>query len=196
MAETPMTELDAVNLMLASIGEAPVSTLNAPGVVEAAIAYTKLMNMSRTIQGRGWWFNSESDYPMAPDLDGNIALPLNMMKVDTSPRSGRFDVVERARKLYNRIDHTFTFTETLYCDVVFMLPFEELPHAARWYIALAAARRFQDAMVGSDTLHGFTEDDEARAYADMLAADADAEDANIMDGTLTSSIVHRHFNPR
>lgn len=195
MAEVPMTELDAVNLMLASIGEAPIDTLNAPGVVEAAIAQTKLTNMSRSIQSQGWWFNRETEYPMAPDVDGNILLPANTMSIDTSARSSRFDVVERGRKLYNRKDHTYTFTETLYCDVVFMLPYEELPQAARWYIAVAAARRFQDAMVGSEALHAFTANDEKMAYAQMLYAESDAEDANINKGSHIHSTVYRHFNP-
>lgn len=198
MAEIPMTELDAVNLMLACIGEAPVDTLNVPGLVELAVAQTKLENISRSVQAKGWWFNQETDYPLVPDVNDEIILPQNVLKIDTSSKSARYDVVERNRKLYDRYEHRYTFPDldTLYVDIVWHLPFEQLPHQARWYIAVKASRRFQTAMVGSETLHGFNTEDEKEAYADFLEADTDAGDYNIAQDYSTNSIIYRHFNPR
>lgn len=195
MAEVPMTELDAVNLMLASIGEYPVDTLPANGLAEASIAQTKLANINRQMQSLGWWFNRETEYPMVPDGNDEIVLPTNMLFCDTCWRSARYKVVERNRKLYDVEKHQTTFTETLYCDVIWHFPYEELPQQARWYIAIKAAVRFQAAMVGSETLHGFTKEDESEAYAALLHAETEAGDYNIADNGLTHSIVHRHFNP-
>lgn len=195
MAEVPMTELEAVNVMLGSIGEAPVDTLDVTGVVEVSIAQVMLNNISRSVQARGWWFNTDTEYPMVPDSSGNIVLSPAMMAVDTSNRSSHYDVVERNRMLYDRKNHTFIFTETLYCDVTWMFPFTQLPHAARWYITLLAARKFHDSLVGDQVLHTFTQDDVDLAFAEMNAADVAAEDGNMLSSYETSAIAQRHFNP-
>ena len=195
MAEVPMTELEAINLMLATIGEAPVDNLDVTGLIELSVAKTKLTNINRNVQSRGWWFNSETNYPMVPHVStGEIALATNILKIDTTPRSGYNDIVERNRKLYDKTDHTFVFDKTLYCDITWYFPFDELPHAARWYIAIAAARRFQKAMVGSETLDAFTAEDEKFAYASMLEAETDSGDYNIAENLDTQSTIYRHFN--
>lgn len=191
-----MTELEAINLMLGAIGEAPVDNINATGLLELSIAKNILTNINRSVQARGWWFNREEEFPMPPDVNQEILLPNNLLKIDTSASSATFDVVERARKLYDKGNHTFNFSDTLYCDVVWHLPFTDLPEQARWYVAVKAARRFQDSLVGSQALHSFTQDDEAEAYAMMLEAETDAEDFNITDSPDMHSIVHRRHGIR
>ena len=46
---TPTTELEAVNIMLSTIGEAPVNNLDS-GLVDAETAETILKNVSRDVQ--------------------------------------------------------------------------------------------------------------------------------------------------
>ena len=60
---TPTTELEAVNIMLSTIGEAPVNNLDS-GLVDAETAETILKNVSRDVQSHGWNFNSEPDYTL------------------------------------------------------------------------------------------------------------------------------------
>ncbi len=50
---TPTTELQAVNIMLALIGEQPVSTLES-SYTEALLARTELQNTSRAVQKKGY----------------------------------------------------------------------------------------------------------------------------------------------
>uniref|UniRef100_UPI0040473467 hypothetical protein n=1 Tax=Shewanella sp. TaxID=50422 RepID=UPI0040473467 len=52
------SKLDAVNTMLSSIGEAPVSSLSS-GLIEAEIAETILDTIDREVQSMGWHFNTE-----------------------------------------------------------------------------------------------------------------------------------------
>ena len=51
-------ELPAVNEILASVGQAPVTTLDQTNP-DVAIAYDTLLNVSREIQSEGWTFNTE-----------------------------------------------------------------------------------------------------------------------------------------
>lgn len=55
------TELEAVNAMLASIGEAPIDqpTLDAGGQADVATGINILRNTTREIQSMGWRFNTE-----------------------------------------------------------------------------------------------------------------------------------------
>ena len=52
-----MTELEAVNEVLAAVGDQPVQTLAAGTYIEAVRIQQILRNTSRRIQSKGWWFN-------------------------------------------------------------------------------------------------------------------------------------------
>ena len=59
-------ELPAVNQILASVGQAPVTTLDQTNP-DVAIAYNTLLQVSREIQAEGWTFNTEIAVPFTPD---------------------------------------------------------------------------------------------------------------------------------
>ena len=108
---TPTSKLDAVNSILLGIGEAPVNTLGS-GLQEAEIAEVTLNNINREVQSIGWHFNTEIRYTLVKNSDGIINIPSNCLKVDVTAvlRDYNTDVVERSRKLYDRVKNTFVFT--------------------------------------------------------------------------------------
>lgn len=175
-----LTELEAVNVMLSVIGEAPINTLTGAATVDVIQAKAILSQVSREVQSIGWHFNIERDYPLVPDINQEINLAANMVRVDAD-QYPELDVVQRGLRLYNRKDHTFKFDKTVKVEVIFLLSFEELPQTARQFIVIRAARIFQDRMVGSDVLHGFTAVDEQKALADLKEAEGDTGDYTIFD---------------
>lgn len=182
MSTTPplLTELEAVNVMLSVIGEAPVNTLSGAATVDVIQAKAILSQVSREVQSVGWHFNIERDYPLVPDINQEIILASNMVRVDADQHP-ELDVVQRGSRLYNRKDHTFKFEKTVKAEIIFLLPFDEIPQTARQFIVIRAARIFQDRMVGSETLHGFTSDDEKTALMDLKEAEGDTGDYTIFD---------------
>ncbi len=182
MSLTPplLTELEAVNIMLSVIGEAPVNTLEGVSTVDVIQAKAILTEVSREVQSVGWHFNSEREYPLVPDVNKEILLAANMVRVDVDTTIA-VDVVQRGTKLYDKQNHTFQFSEALKAEVIFLLPFDEIPQAARQFIMIRAARIFQDRMVGSDILHKFTDEDEKKALADLKEAEGDTGDFTIFD---------------
>lgn len=182
MTTTPplLTELEAVNVMLSVIGEAPINTLTGAATVDVIQAKAILSQISREVQTAGWHFNSEKEYPLVPDINQEITLATNMVRVDAD-QYPELDVVQRGLRLYNRKDHTFKFEKTVKAEVVFLLSFEEIPQVARQFIVIRAARIFQDRMVGSDVLHSFTAADEQKALADLKDAEGDTGDYTIFD---------------
>lgn len=176
---TPTTELDAVNLMLSTVGESPITSLEDGSSVDTSQARLMLANVSRQVQQRGWWFNTEDNYPLIPDnYSKQILVPANTMKITPADDPA---VILRGNKLYHSTKHTYTFDKTVYVEIVFLLPFEELPEPARNLIAQRAGRMFQERMFGSDTLSSFTKTDEAIALSDLVAADIEARAPSMLN---------------
>jgi hypothetical protein len=178
---TPMTELDAVNELLIAVGETKVNSLSDGTVYDAVMARSVLATTSRLTQSKGWSFNTEDNYPFAPDNSGIIDLPVNAMSAKFDPMINTdVDPIVRGQRLYDRLNHTYTFTRTLYGKLTLLLPFDQLPDAARQYITIAAARRFQDKMVGADELHQYTLRDEIDAKTAFLQEEASIKRRNIL----------------
>ena len=78
-----MTELEAVNVLLTTIGEAPVNTLTGKQTTDVAIAQQVLNEVNREVQSRGWHFNTEYDVELIPDTSNNILHHQLMLSVLT-----------------------------------------------------------------------------------------------------------------
>lgn len=178
---TPTTELDAVNTLLEIIGETPMTTFTDQMVADAVTARNILAEVSRAVQLEGWHFNTEEEYPLVPDGNGEILPPSNCVKVKVDRQTALdFDVVQRGKRLYNKKTHSFQFADTLYATLTILLPFEDMPEAARWYITVRAGRVFQARVIGSGDLYDFTQRDELDARGVLVDAETDVADNNIM----------------
>lgn len=192
MPLAPTTELEAINTILSTIGETPINSLASSGSVDVAIAIQLLNEVSRRVQTAGWHFNSEKEYELGLNVDGKIVVPGNVLSADTSASSATTDVTRRGNYFYDRVKHTFIFTKSLKFDLVWFLPFEEIPQAARDYITIRSARIFQDRQVGSQLLHVFTKDDEDAALAVLKADEGEEGDYNILwDNYSVASVLER-----
>lgn len=183
---TLTTELEAVNQILGAIGESPVNTLDVPGLVDASIAQQVLHDTSKEVQSYGWWFNSETDYPLSPDVNGNLLVPANVLHIATTAEYSQYSLTQRGTKMYDRIGHTDVFTDTIKFDIRFFLNFETLPEQARKYITARAARTFQKNRLGSDSIDSRLKDEELSARMALLDAEADAEDFNMLTGSVST----------
>jgi len=184
------SKLDAVNTMLSSIGEAPVSSLSS-GLIEAEIAESILDTIDREVQSMGWHFNTELNKSFAQTPAGEILLPADIPRADATLKANAPNLVQRGLKMYDRVNHTFIVGTNAALDVVVQLVFDDLPEVAKRYIVLRATRIFQDRVVGSNTLHDFQEKDEQQALVQLKDFDKAADDHNIFDNYDTFSIIDR-----
>lgn len=180
----PTTKLDAVNAMLLSISELPVASLSGSGGSDVATALQALENTTREVQARGWDFNTEHEYPFMRDTEGAIRVPVNLLAVSFDALSrGDTDPVLRGTSVYDRKNHTYKFSRNLKGTAVFGLDFDDVPPTGRLYIAIRAARQFQDNAVGSDVMHKFDLRDEYQALADFTERHTDDADLNMLRDT-------------
>lgn len=189
-APAPLTELDAVNIMLPIIGETPVNSLADDQVADVALARATLAEVNREVQASGWHFNREYEVPFARNIDGEIPIPSNVARFDV-PASNPKNIIQRGTRAYNKTDRTYVFTETLKATVVYFLPFNEIPESARYYITIRAARKFAARTDADQLVNNFTSKDEADARAMFLDENEENADSTIFDHWSVARVINR-----
>ena len=196
MAVAASTELEAVNIMLASIGEAPINTLTGTLPVDAKLAQNTLSEINKEVQSEGWSFNTEIDKVLTRDSSNNINLSNDIISADPNiHHHPDVDAIQRGLKLYDRQNHTFEFEADLKSTVVFLRDFDEIPEPARRYITIKAARTFVDRLVGDQGLRAFNKEDETRARAILMETDLENGDHNLLRGDPSLTSVFDTYSP-
>lgn len=195
-----ITELQAVNIMLDSIGEAPVNELVENATDDAGTAQRLLENEAAFLcQDSLWNWNTDEDWTLTPDVgDSFIYLPTNTCRfqMDPSERRDDIDVVQRGNRLYDRTSHSFLFTETVLAIISVYLEFEDLHPAAKTYITMKAARKFQQRQLGSNENSRFTAQDELDARITLDSTTMDILNITIFDNTASQDVLFRDAVPR
>jgi len=194
----PATKLDAVNLMLASIGQTPLNSLDTTGIRDAAIAELDLDMVTRSVLTRGWSFNTDYEFEIAPDVSDNILIPSNALSI--VPTYDYNDFVERdnsgTRMMYDREENSFEITTTEEYTIIRAVNLIQTPEAFRLYIMTRAARLFQSHIIGSDILFRYTAQHENEALATLTKAERRAKKTNIFrKDTGPNVAIHRMRNP-
>tara|TARA_R110002051_G_scaffold270959_1_gene331388 strand:- start:199 stop:804 length:606 start_codon:yes stop_codon:yes gene_type:complete len=192
MAAGKTTKLEAVNTMLTFIGESPVNSLSdSSGVGDLPIAEQILDEIDREVQSQGWHFNTTVDVVTSPDATSNeIVLSHNVVKADVKVGAyTNMDITMRNNKLFNRSKNTFQFTADLKLTMVSLLPWDDLPEAARRYISLRGARVLQDRQVGAKELTEVGMREELVALASLREYDAEGADYSVFDSYLPAQTI-------
>ena len=196
MAVAATTELEAINIMLAAIGEAPVNTLTGSLPVDVKIAQSTLVEINKSVQAEGWSFNTETDVTFTPNAAKQIILPTDVLRIDANiHQHPDVDPIQRGLKLYDRLNNTFEFDEDLICTVVYFREYKEIPEQARSYINIRAARIFVDRLVSDQGLRTYTKEDEIRARVTLTETDLANGDHNILRGDPSLTTVFGTYTP-
>lgn len=182
-----MTELEAVNVLLTTIGEAPVNTLSGNQVTDVTIAKQVLNEVSREVQSQGWHFNTEPKVKLSPNISNEILIPADTSRID----SNEYNVVIREGKLFDLDERSFSFDNAVEVDIVFYRDFEVLPDTAKKYITTRASRIYSDRMINSETIHRMIAKDEQAALIDLKEFEGDTGDYNMMDSYSVARVMNR-----
>lgn len=135
--------LDVVNLGIIAMGETPVNTIDPPPTADVDKMLLWINQQDKAVQGRGWGWNTEEDFPLTLDTDSKVPVPDQVLRITSAYREGcsfRFRVQDGF--LYDRDKRTFTFQTAPVVDMIERLSWDSLPDAARMYIGLMALTRF------------------------------------------------------
>lgn len=176
----------AVNVLLQSIGETPVNTVEETESVDVASALGALDEVTMKVLTEGWHWNREYSLELAPEEDGTIPLPATCLFLSQAYwDSGRVipaPITERGRKLYDTSNHTYTFTSPVTVDMLLYLAWEEMPEYARTYITIRAAQLFQGRVQTSSMVYRIQQDEVDGARATLEQREAEANPDNQITG--------------
>jgi hypothetical protein len=208
-----MTDVEAINMMLRSINEQPIQSLNS-GQIDAEQAEAILTQVSREIQSQGWHANTRRSVVLTQNAATQFVVPINVLKIDSvNPDSGRQTSTPAPSAFYNvglrrnaandgyllyDIDNDtelWPTPTTMTVDIVEFLPFNELPHSLQTHIYTAAAHRFQKAAVASTVLFEMTREDVEDARATAIQNDMENDDRNMIRNSRASWEVAYRYNP-
>ncbi len=175
------TELSAVNSILGSIGQSPITSLTTGNPLanpEIALIHNLLMEVNKDVQNEGWHFNKEDNVKISPDVNGNFIIPANYLRYDV--HEGLYDrnrdVVRKDGKLYDNVLHTDVFTQDMYFDITFLLAYDDVPPAIQRYIISRAAVRAATQLVSNADLVKLLKLEEDQTKASALEYDCEQGD--------------------
>ena len=187
-----MTELEAINTLLSVIGEAPIdklSDISANEISDSALARKTLAEVNRDVQAEGWTFNTEYEVSLPKDTENQYKLPANSLRCDFSPnRYPHSQYVARGNRVYDRQDRTFDIAlknggaDVVVDQVVFQLPWDELPHQAQQYMTIRAARIYSDRFINSNVIYTYTVQDESYARGQLMRSEESMLSNNLLWG--------------
>lgn len=181
-------ELDAINLILASIGEAPVNSISNAESVDVDNAIRALETVSRSIQRKGWLFNTYTDMVFQPDTLSK-RIRYNPSWIDIIATDGK-TYVKRGDYVYNLTDKTYEFSEDLTLTIIEALAFDDLPDVFKTYITAKAAIQFQARYLGDENISQELYQEAAESYADLVQYSIDTG-ANMYQITGMQSLLQR-----
>ncbi|WYW04290.1 tail protein [Pseudomonas phage vB_PpuP-Kompost-2] len=173
-------ELQAVNDMLAAIGESPVSALEGDPNADVANCRRILAQVNREIQSKGWTFNIEEGAELMPDVFSKLIeyLP-DYLRMTTS---GGTLYINRGGYVYDRTAKTDQFTSNIQVDLIRLKPFGEMPECFRSYIVAKASRRFNIRFFGAGEIEGSLQEQENDAWAAIQEYELDFGGFNMITG--------------
>ena len=162
-------ELPAINQILSTCGQAPVTTLDQTNP-DVAIAYATLLQVTREVQAEGWTYNSEFHVLFPIDSNNEIPIANNILQLKLTKNAAnmQYDAVRRSGKLYDRIHHRYTWEDHpdgVECDVVWEFDWIDLPEPIQNSIVARAAAIVSQRIVGDTAQYEMLQQQEAYARA-------------------------------
>ena len=188
------TELSAVNSILGSIGQSPITTLNFSNP-EISFIHNLLTEVTKDILNEGWHFNTENHIKFSPDANGNITIPVNYLRFDLNDGQAdrNMDVVKRDGKLYDLVNHTDVFDHDVELDVVYLYHFEDIPSVFQRYIIAKASTRAATQLVTNSELVQLLQTQEGLARASLMEYECNQGDHSFIGWPKNS--VYRAYQP-
>jgi len=206
MSLTNLTKLEAVNRILRSAHEHPVSTLGSGGETDSLIAEQVLDEVARRVQMHGLHCNT-AEASFTPDSGNNnrVVLPINTLAVrgwnEHAYRNYFHREVAGEFRLFDADEDPptdqFDEDDTVYVQITQALDFEALPLQIQFWIADEAAYEYAQAVLPSNSALGLLAQRAARSRAEGRQYNMRSTPHNqFFDGRAQGPRVGRGWTPR
>lgn len=174
-----LTEIEAVNAVLAACGSSPVNSLDGTTNRMARLAQNELTRTAQIVQKETWHWNRHPDFTLSADVaTGEVRVPSNTISFKAHHQPW---LILRGGRLYDRQKQTYRLERAVSGVLIEELPWEELPGTAQDYIVARAARRVFEQFVGSADNRQNLFLEENRTRAALNNEEMAAAEYNILD---------------
>lgn len=189
------TKLNMINKCLLAIGETPYPegtlipslALGTDGETASRIVEETMIE----VQSIGWYFNLDYNFKLYKDVNGVIALPPNVLRVDTQYDN---QYVEKDGKIYDVINQTYIIEPAyIEADITWLVDYPTLPPEAYEYIGARAARKFQESVVGAPDLSRTTTMAEQDAYIRVQRRQLQTQAYNIQNPRVSTRVSNSYL---
>ena len=163
-----MTELDAINRMLAVIGEAPIDTLSSiqiNEITDSALARRTLAEVNRDVQSEGWSWNTDESVEVGATAQGGSSFHPRC-RLGSALRSTATVSTCNGLKIGTGRSRPMPLLMTLAVSSTSPSSSAGLgsaAHQAQEYISIRAARIYSDRFTNSTVIFSYTSGDETYA---------------------------------
>ncbi len=189
MEISALTELDAVNNIIGTLGESPINSLETLQNVDAINALRILREVSRQEQARGWSFNIIEEHILTPDTYTK-RIPWSDNYLFLKGLNGE-KLVRNGDSVKDLVNNQVTFNNPITAQAILLLPFEHLPEAMRSFIVTKAAHKFQARYFGDDALTQITQADVQEAWQYLMEFEVDNNNYNLLEHTYVQELLSR-----
>lgn len=172
--------LDAVNDMLAAIGEPPVNSLDDQHA-DLKNAHRILLSVNKTIQSTGWTFNIEEGATLRPEVN-SLQIPYLQSYLRMTGAGGTGTYINRGGFVFDRTANTDEFTGPITVDLVRGRDFYEMPTCFRDLIVATASARFNRNFFGSAEVAADLKEEMAIHKVACMEYEMDYGRYNMLDG--------------
>lgn len=184
-----MTEREAVNEILLSLNELPLTDSDVIDDIQTAIICQAELRLARKkILVQGWFFNT-LDIDLYPNTEGYIPIPNTFLSVDGGATEA--DLIVRDWKLFDKANLTYIFDEPKNCIVIEDISFDDIPFTIADYIVQSAALQAYIKVIGSSDDVRIRQEALILSRIEALREDARNIDGNLLDSDHVTGLVTR-----
>ena len=132
------TELLEVNKVMRFIGEPPASALNSNSLASECVRL--LRDTDTELQGRGWWFNTETDVELTANGSGQILVPTGALSVELNEYDTRIKTVGGTSYIYDLKEKSHeSWSGTVKAKVIYQRDLIDTPTKYLEYLSVRVA---------------------------------------------------------
>jgi len=176
-----MQEREAINEILVNINELPLDSSDIIEDINIAVIANTFLDISRkSVLSEAWVFNSLT-ISLIPNTLGYIVIPTSYLSVDGSSDTDTYTV--RDHKLYDTLNQTFIFEDSVEVDIIEDIAFDDIPFSVANYIVKTATNN-----VYANTISDTAGMQVKASLVQQARIDALRDDANKIDGNVLNSL--------
>jgi hypothetical protein len=152
------------------------------------------MECNKDVQNEGWHFNQEEHVEINP-VNNNFVIPSNYLRFDIhdGQSNRQRDVVVRNGKLWDKVNHTDSFTSSFYFDITYLYAFTDVPPVFQRYIIASAAVRAAVQLVSNTELVQLLTINKEKTRANAIEYDCEIGDHSFFG--LEHEVSYRAYQP-